>query len=319
MTARTLRALWRARSLIECDSSGKTRVARLLFLHILQQPRGIVHEFRRMNQYGILGRYLPEFGTHRRPDAARPVPRLHRRPAHPDGAAQPAALHHARVRARVSAVQRADERLRAPLAAVRRRALPRHRQGPRRRPLDARRGGRAPLLPRATACRRRTRELVEFLVEHHLAMSHVAQKQDVYDPEVMQRVRRAGRHRAPPGRALPPHRGRHARHQPEGVERVEGQAARGPVPRHAPRARPASRSRATPRSPRSRPRRAPAAALRAVRRRQGQALGAASTPPTSCATTRRRSPGRRATCTTASTPTSRWSRRASRRSAKACR
>ena len=37
-------------------------MARLLFLHILQQPRGIVHEFRRMNQYGILGRYLPEFG-----------------------------------------------------------------------------------------------------------------------------------------------------------------------------------------------------------------------------------------------------------------
>ena len=33
-----------------------------LFLQILQQPRGIVHEFRRMNQYGILGRYLPEFG-----------------------------------------------------------------------------------------------------------------------------------------------------------------------------------------------------------------------------------------------------------------
>jgi [protein-PII] uridylyltransferase len=30
-------------------------------------------------------------------------------------------------------------------------------------------------------------ELVEFLVERHLAMSHVAQKQDVYDPEVLQR------------------------------------------------------------------------------------------------------------------------------------
>jgi [protein-PII] uridylyltransferase len=29
------------------------------------------------------------------------------------------------------------------------------------------------------------RELVEFLVERHLAMSHVAQKQDVYDPEVV--------------------------------------------------------------------------------------------------------------------------------------
>ena len=39
---------------------------------------------------------------HRRPDAARPVPRLHRGRAHPDGGAQPAPLHHARVRARVS-------------------------------------------------------------------------------------------------------------------------------------------------------------------------------------------------------------------------
>src|SRR5687768_15260867 len=61
MTARTLRALWRARLSID-SGFRKNPVARLLFLHILQQPRGIVHEFRRMNQYGILGRYLPEFG-----------------------------------------------------------------------------------------------------------------------------------------------------------------------------------------------------------------------------------------------------------------
>ena len=60
MTARTLRALWRA-AVRQCEVQ-KDPVARLLFLHILQQPRGIVHEFRRMNQYGILGRYLPEFG-----------------------------------------------------------------------------------------------------------------------------------------------------------------------------------------------------------------------------------------------------------------
>src|SRR6185295_7669461 len=62
MTARTLRALWRARSLIN-NSFRKDPVARLLFLQMLQQPRGIVHEFRRMNQYGILGLYLPEFGA----------------------------------------------------------------------------------------------------------------------------------------------------------------------------------------------------------------------------------------------------------------
>ena len=33
---------------------------RATFLSLLQQPR-IVHELRRMNQYGILGRYLPAF------------------------------------------------------------------------------------------------------------------------------------------------------------------------------------------------------------------------------------------------------------------
>src|SRR5574339_727866 len=61
MTARTLRALWRARSLID-SKFRRSETAKLLFLHILQQPRGIVHEFRRMNQYGVFGRYLPEFG-----------------------------------------------------------------------------------------------------------------------------------------------------------------------------------------------------------------------------------------------------------------
>jgi len=61
MTARTLRALWRARSLIN-GAFRKDPVARLLFIQLVQQPRGIVHEFRRMNQYDILGRYLPEFG-----------------------------------------------------------------------------------------------------------------------------------------------------------------------------------------------------------------------------------------------------------------
>src|ERR1044071_2985975 len=61
MTAPTLRALWRARRRIDAKVKGDPP-APPLFLLILQQPRGIVHEFRRMNQYGILGRYLPEFG-----------------------------------------------------------------------------------------------------------------------------------------------------------------------------------------------------------------------------------------------------------------
>lgn len=61
MTARTLRALWRAREQItpEFRANPENRAA---FMRLLQGDRGIVHEFRRMNQLGILGRYLPNFG-----------------------------------------------------------------------------------------------------------------------------------------------------------------------------------------------------------------------------------------------------------------
>src|SRR5258706_15419062 len=43
MTARTLRALWRARSSVNAVFR-RNPLAALLFLHILQQPRGTVHE-----------------------------------------------------------------------------------------------------------------------------------------------------------------------------------------------------------------------------------------------------------------------------------
>jgi len=62
MTARTLRALYRARTRID-DAFRADPANRALFLQIFQQPRGLLHELRRMNQYGILGRYLPNFGA----------------------------------------------------------------------------------------------------------------------------------------------------------------------------------------------------------------------------------------------------------------
>ena len=58
MTARTLRALWLNRKRINAAFRADPR-NRALFLEILQQKRGVVHEFRRMNQYGILSGYLP--------------------------------------------------------------------------------------------------------------------------------------------------------------------------------------------------------------------------------------------------------------------
>ena len=33
-----------------------------LFLDILRAPAGVTHELRRMNTYGVLGRYIPAFG-----------------------------------------------------------------------------------------------------------------------------------------------------------------------------------------------------------------------------------------------------------------
>ncbi|HEX9194557.1 MAG TPA: [protein-PII] uridylyltransferase [Azonexus sp.] len=61
MTARTLRALWRARELI--TPAFRTEPAhRAIFVKLLQGSRGVIHEFRRMNQLDILGAYLPAFG-----------------------------------------------------------------------------------------------------------------------------------------------------------------------------------------------------------------------------------------------------------------
>lgn len=60
MTARTLRALWRARRLINARFRADP-ANRALFLSLFQQPH-LIHALRRMNQYDVLGRYLPNFG-----------------------------------------------------------------------------------------------------------------------------------------------------------------------------------------------------------------------------------------------------------------
>ena len=61
MTARTIRMLWRARRLIDDDFRNDPE-NKARFLELFQQPRGVLHELRRMNQFDILGRYLPNFG-----------------------------------------------------------------------------------------------------------------------------------------------------------------------------------------------------------------------------------------------------------------
>ncbi len=61
MTATTLRALWGAAPEIDSRFRREPR-NRALFMEIMRQPQGITRELRRMNQLGILGRYIPAFG-----------------------------------------------------------------------------------------------------------------------------------------------------------------------------------------------------------------------------------------------------------------
>nr|WP_314625748.1 [protein-PII] uridylyltransferase [uncultured Janthinobacterium sp.] len=60
MTSRATRALWHERFKIDA-AFRQDPVNRALFLRIMQAPVGIIHALRRMNEMSILGRYLPNF------------------------------------------------------------------------------------------------------------------------------------------------------------------------------------------------------------------------------------------------------------------
>ena len=182
MSATTLRALWRARGRLD-KKLRRDPLARLLFVHILQQRRGTVHEFRRMNQYDVLGGYLPEFG------------RIVGQMQHD--------LYH---------VYTVDQHILMVLRNLRRFTMPEFAHefplcsqlmsGFERRwllyvaalyhDIAKGRGGDHSALGAVEARRFSQRhglskadtDLVAFLVEHHLTMSTVAQKQDVDDPDV---------------------------------------------------------------------------------------------------------------------------------------
>ncbi|TMG95191.1 MAG: [protein-PII] uridylyltransferase [Betaproteobacteria bacterium] len=185
MTAQTLRALWRARARIDAAFRSDPR-NRATFLSLLQQPRGIVHEFRRMNQYGILGRYLPAF--------RRIVGQMQHDLFHVYTVDQHILTVVRNVR-RFTMLEFAHE---YPLCSRLIASLERHwllyiaaifhdiakgRGGDHSQlgKLEARRFCREHGLPAEDT------QLVEFLVAHHLTMSSVAQKQDLSDPEVVRR------------------------------------------------------------------------------------------------------------------------------------
>ena len=154
--ATTIRALGRHLWLIDEEFRQNPRNHRL-FLDLLRAPAGVTHEFRRMNLYGVLGRYIPAFG--------RIVGRMqydlfhaYTVDAHTLFVLQePAPPRAAAVRARVPGPLAPDGDAAETGGRVPRGAVPRHRQGPRRRPLGARRRW----MPRRSAssrdCRATTR------------------------------------------------------------------------------------------------------------------------------------------------------------------
>lgn len=179
----TMRALWHARELIDPAFRRDPR-NRALFMEILRRPAGQTHTLRRMNQYGVLGRYLPAFG------------RIVGRMQHD--------LFH---------VYTVDEHILMVVRNLRRFAVP---EMAHEYPLCSRlmaeferpevlylaglfhdiakgRGGDHSKLGMADArrfCRdhglaKEDVELVTWLVEQHLTMSATAQKQDLHDPDVI--------------------------------------------------------------------------------------------------------------------------------------
>ena len=191
VSAPTLRALWRARRLIN-PAFRKDARNRQQFLQILRSPTRVERALRRMNQYGVLGRYLPAFG------------RIVGQMQHD--------LYH---------VYTVDEHILRVVRNVRRFSIP---ELAHEFPLCSRlmsnferpevlylaalfhdiakgRGGDHSELGAADArqfCRdhglaREDVELVAWLVENHLVMSLTAQKRDITDPAVLQAfARRVG-------------------------------------------------------------------------------------------------------------------------------
>jgi [protein-PII] uridylyltransferase len=182
-SARTLRALYNARGLMNA-AFRRDPANRAMFMRILQSPQGITHAMRLMNQTSVLGRYLWVF----------------RRIV---GQMQHDLFH----------VYTVDQHILMVLRNVRRFFIVEHaHEYPFCSQLAAGweqpwilyvaalfhdiakgRGGdhsdlgahEVRLFCRQHGIAKADQQLIEFLVKHHLTMSHVAQKQDLSDPDVV--------------------------------------------------------------------------------------------------------------------------------------
>jgi [protein-PII] uridylyltransferase len=185
MSVRLLRALWHARFRIDARFR-RDPANRAAFIELLQQPQGVLHELRRMNQWSILGRYLPVF--------RRIVGQMQHDLFHVYTVDQHILMVVRNLRRFAQAQYAHEYPLCSQLMAdfdppwlltvaalfhdiAKGRGGDHSELGAR----DARRFCRAHGLSRPEG------ELVAFLVEQHLTMSQVAQKEDLADPAVLRR------------------------------------------------------------------------------------------------------------------------------------
>jgi [protein-PII] uridylyltransferase len=183
MTARTMRALWHAREKID-NKFRADPVNRSLFLQIIQAPQGITHALRGMNQTSILGRYLPSF--------RRIIGQMQHDLFHVYTVDQHILMVVRNVR-RFTMTEHAHE---YPFCSQLMANYPRHwllYVAALFHDIAKGRGGDHSKLGMADARKfcvdhglsNEDTELVVFLVEHHLTMSQVAQKQDLSDMDVI--------------------------------------------------------------------------------------------------------------------------------------
>ncbi len=181
--AQTIRWIRESTHLID-DSFRASETAKQLFIDIIKQPRGVTHELRRMNRYGILAAYIPQF--------AKIVGRMQYDLFHAYTVDQHT-LYVVRNMRRLSVPNFAHE---YPLAS----GLFHHLYKPKLlylaglfHDIAKGRGGNHAELGAIDAeqfCRnhglsRDDSQLVGWLVQKHLLMSMVAQRKDISDPEVI--------------------------------------------------------------------------------------------------------------------------------------
>jgi [protein-PII] uridylyltransferase len=184
MTARTQRALWHERFKIDA-AFRRDPLNRAYFLRILQAPVGMLHALRRMNEMSILGRYLPNF--------RKIVGQMQHDLFHVYTVDQHILMVVRNMR-RFTMTEHAHE---YPFCSQLMANFPNHwllYVAALFHDIAKGRGGDHSKLGVADVVQfcqdhgisEEDTELVAFLVEHHLTMSHVAQKQDMSDPDVIE-------------------------------------------------------------------------------------------------------------------------------------